>query len=139
MIVGCLARAGDGGSWADGHRRVMEIYLHLDLDGRCLDCWRDGFGKMGFNPSGFGVVEEGAAVVDADHGRQVDLRWGRWVGVEIGFNPSALVVGGSQICLLARLMWADEEDTADGLDGRLDHGYLAVDRVEETMGFRQWR
>ncbi|KAL5979296.1 hypothetical protein ACLOJK_019194 [Asimina triloba] len=118
MIVGCLARAGVGGSWADGHRRLtvadgwilrmelervalpwivlwktpavgwlstgeeddedsemgfnpsrlgvmgclarkhgdggvllvapwsMEMYLHLDLDGRCLDCWRDGFGKM---------------------------------------------------------------------------------------------
>ncbi|KAL6000105.1 hypothetical protein ACLOJK_034783 [Asimina triloba] len=21
------------------------MYLHLDLDGRCLDCWRDGFGS----------------------------------------------------------------------------------------------
>ncbi|KAL6003193.1 hypothetical protein ACLOJK_023416 [Asimina triloba] len=37
--------------------------------------------EMGFNPSGFGVVEEGAAVVDADHGRGEDLRWGRWVGM----------------------------------------------------------
>ncbi|KAL5986348.1 hypothetical protein ACLOJK_014681 [Asimina triloba] len=99
----------------------MEMYLHLDLDGRCLDCWRDGFGKMGFNPSGFGVVEEATAVVDADHGRRADLRWGRW------------------ICLLAGLLWADGEDAADGLDGWLDHGYLAIDRVEEMMGFRQWR
>ncbi|KAL5978030.1 hypothetical protein ACLOJK_037053 [Asimina triloba] len=27
-------------------------------------------------------VREGAAMVDADYGRRVDLRWGRWVGFE---------------------------------------------------------
>ncbi|KAL6003848.1 hypothetical protein ACLOJK_004394 [Asimina triloba] len=55
------------------------MYLHLDLDGRCLDCWHDGFGKMGFNPSGFGVVEEGAAVAEMMDGDAGAARWVPWL------------------------------------------------------------
>ncbi|KAL5979295.1 hypothetical protein ACLOJK_019193 [Asimina triloba] len=84
-VMGCLARKhGDGGvllvaPWA------LEMYLHLDLDGRCLDCWRDGFSKMDRAGHGERVNEGRSASSPSCCGRTPADVGGRRL---MGFNPS---------------------------------------------------